>query len=84
MFLFPNSQQFPNIHLVAIKLTSMNEHAIQVQLQQIVMFQPSLAWKLWLWLGLIWLWLSQTPDPAKAVNQGLALAWPGSGRSFYR
>ena len=36
---------------------------------------PALAW-------LRRLRLSETPDQAKAVNQGLALAWPGPGRSF--
>jgi len=33
-------------------------------------------------LGLRWLWLSKTPGQAKAVNQGLASAWPGLGHGF--
>jgi len=40
----------------------------------LVLFQPGLASKLRLWLGLRRLWLSQHTGQAKAVNQGLAQA----------
>jgi hypothetical protein len=42
----------------------------------LVLFRPGLA------SALRWLWLSQHTGQAKAVNQGLALAWPGPGRGF--
>ena len=41
------------------------------------LFWPSLAWKPRLWLGLSGLWLSQSSGRAKAIGNGLALAWPG-------
>ena len=41
------------------------------------MFRPGLVWKPRLWLGLSRLWLSQIPGRAKAIDQSLALAWPG-------
>ena len=43
----------------------------------LVLFWPGLASK-------PQLWLSQTPGQAKAINQGLALAWPGPGHGFYK
>ena len=49
---------------------------------QLVLFRPGLASKPRLWLGLRRLWLSQHTGQAKAVNQGLALAWPGPGHGF--
>jgi hypothetical protein len=48
----------------------------------LVLFRPGLASKPRLWLGLRRLWLSQHTGQAKALNQGLALAWPGPGRGF--
>jgi hypothetical protein len=49
----------------------------------VVLFRPGLASKPRLWLGLRRLRLSQTLGQAKAVNHGLALAWPGLGPGFY-
>ena len=44
---------------------------------QLGLFRPGLAWKPRLWLGLRRLWLPQPPGRAKAIGNGLALAWPG-------
>jgi hypothetical protein len=49
----------------------------------IVMFQPSLAQKPWLWLGLRHLWPAQDLGQAKAATHGLALAWPSPGCGFW-
>jgi hypothetical protein len=54
----------------------------RLPMSDLVLFWPGLASKLRLWLGLRWLWLSQHTGQAKAVNQGLALAWPGPGHGF--
>jgi len=49
----------------------------------VVIFQPSLAQKPWLWLGLRWLWPAEILGQAKATTHGLALAWPGPSHSFW-
>lgn len=49
----------------------------------LVFFQPGLAWKPRLWLGLRGLWLSHIMSRAKAVTHGLALAWLGLGRGLH-
>ena len=43
-------------------------------ISELVMFQPSLAQKLQLWLSLSWFWLSQILGQAKAATHNLALA----------
>ena len=79
----------PGLWLQALGWGSLSHQPFQAVLtalrqshSSVVVFWPGLAWKPCLWLGLRWLWLSQTPGQAKAVNHGLALAWPGPGHSF--
>jgi hypothetical protein len=48
---------------------------IEMSWMMVVVFQPGLAWK-------PWLWLPQTSGQAKAATHSLALAWLGPGRGF--
>src|SRR5258707_7758365 len=50
--------------------------------ESIVLFQPGLAQKPQLWLGLKRLWLCEIVGRAKAIFHSLALAWPSPGRGF--
>ena len=59
------------------KATSLARESRRCNHLRVGLFRPGLAWKPRLWLGLSGLWLSQPSGRAKAIGNGLALAWPG-------